>query len=121
MYPGGLTFQHQVMRTYTLDAWRFANRMQEAKAPHGTFGPARQLAPFACKQNNVELNGFTANATVCLRAYRKLDGIYDLNVRVVSKNGLKQGFVSSLSLTGVAADRALAFARTYLDAMQWKP
>jgi hypothetical protein len=39
----------------------------------------------------------------------------------VSKNGPKRGFVSSLSLTGVAADRALAFARTYLDAMRWQP
>jgi len=95
--------------------------MQEAKAPHGTVGPARQLAPFACEQHNVELNGFTANATVCLRAYRKFDGIYDLNVRVVSKNEAKRGFVSSLSLTGVAADRALVFARTYLNAMRWKP
>jgi hypothetical protein len=121
LHTGGLTFQHQVMSTQTLDAWRFAHRMQQAKTTHDTFGLARQLGPFACKQDNVELNGFTANATVCLRAYRKLDGIYDLNVHVVSKNGPKRGFVSSLSLTGVTSDRALAFARTYLDAMRWTP
>ena len=121
LHTGGLTFQHQVLRTSTLDAWRFARRLQEAKTPWGVFGPARQLAPFACTQRDVALRGFTANATVCLRAYRKLDGIYDLNVRVVSKNRPTQGFVSSLSLTGVAADRALAFAGTYLEAMRWNP
>jgi hypothetical protein len=60
-----------------------------------------------------------ANATVCLRAYRKLEGVYDLNVRVVSKNEPRRGFVSSVSLTGVAPDRALAFARTYLAALRW--
>jgi hypothetical protein len=121
LQAGSLTFQHQVMHTRTLDAWRFAHRMQAAKTSYGSYGPARQLAPFACKQQNVELNGFTANATVCLRAYRKLEGVYDLNVRVISKNEPKRGFVSTLSLTGVAADRALAFSRAYLEAMRWNP
>lgn len=119
--PGGLSFQHQVLSTRTLDPWRFAHRMQAMKSNSGLFGSARQLAPFACKQDNVELTGFTANATICLRAYRKLDGIYDLYMRVVSKNGRTQGFLSSVSLTGVAPDRALAFARMYLEAIRWKP
>ena len=119
--PGALSFQHQVLSTRTLDPWRFAHRMQAMKSNSGLFGSARQLAPFACKQHNVELTGFTANATICLRAYRKLDGIYDLYMRVVSKNGRTQGFLSSVSLTGVAPDRALAFARMYLEAIQWKP
>jgi S1-C subfamily serine protease len=121
LQPGGLSFRHQVLNTRTLDPWRFAHGMQAAKGSDDLFGSPRQLAPFSCKQRNVELGGFTANATVCLRAYRKLDGIYDLHVRVVSKNGPRQGFLSSLIVTGVAPERALAFARTYLDAMQWKP
>src|SRR5207245_10966225 len=98
-----------------------ALRRQERKRQTDNFGLTCHMAPFAGKQHNVELNGFTANATVCLRAYRKFDGIYDLNMRVVSKNGPKRGFVSSLSLRGVAPERALAFARTYLDAMRWNP
>jgi hypothetical protein len=121
LYTGGLTFMHEVLSTDVLDAWRFAHRLQDARNPFHTFAPARQLAPFTCKQSNVELGGFMANATVCLRAYRKLEGIYDLNMRVVSKNESKRGFVSSVSLTGVAADRALAFARAYLEALKWKP
>ena len=121
LQPGGLSFQHQLLSTRALDPWRFAHGMQTAKGSDDLFGSPRHLAPFACKQRNVELEGFTANATVCLRAYRKLDGIYDVYVRVVSKNGPRQGFLSSLIVTGVAPERGLAFARTYLDAMQWKP
>ena len=116
LHVGGLVFEHQVLRTDTLDAWRFSHRLEDARRPHQGFGPARHLAPFACTQRNVELSGFTANATLCLRAYRKLDGVYDLDLHVVSKNRATRGFVSSLSLTGVSAERALAFARTYLEA-----
>ena len=121
LQPGGLSFQHQLLSTRTLDPWRFAHGMQAAKGSDDVFASPRHLAPFACKQKNVELGGFTANTTICLRAYRKLDGIYDLYVRVVSRNGSRQGFLSSLIVTGVAPERGLAFARTYLDAMQWKP
>jgi hypothetical protein len=121
VYSGGLTFHHQVVTTHRLDAWRFAHYLQQAKAPSYVYGSARQLAPFACTQHNVELNGFMANTTVCLRAYRKLPGIYDLNMRVVSKNGSHRGFVSTLSLTGVAHEHALAFARAYLGTMRWHP
>ena len=51
----------------------------------------------------------------------QIKGFFGTNMRVVSKNGPKRGFVSSLSLRGVAPERALAFARTYLDAMRWNP
>jgi serine protease Do len=121
LHTGGLTFQHQVLTTRTLDAWRFAHQLQHAKASSHAYGSPRRLAPFACTQQNVQLDGFTANATVCLRAYRKLEGIYDLNVRVVSKNGSRRGFVSTLSLTGVAPERGLAFVRAYLGAIRWQP
>jgi hypothetical protein len=84
-------------------------------------GRNRQLAPYACKQEDVALEGLEANAIVCLRAYRKFDGLYDLNVHIVSKNQSKRGFVSTLSLTGVSSATALAFAKTYLAAIRWKP
>jgi S1-C subfamily serine protease len=121
LHTGGLTFQHEVLTTRTLDAWRFAHHLQQAKARSHAYGSVRRLALFACTQQDVELNGFTANATVCLRAYRKLDGIYDLNARVVSKNGSRRGFVSTLNLTGVAPERGLAFVRAYLGAIRWHP
>ncbi|MEO8751502.1 MAG: serine protease [Casimicrobiaceae bacterium] len=123
---GGLSFRHQVLRTGTLDAWRFASRLQAAASPPGSgfgfgVGGNRQLAPFACTQDDVLLDGMEANAIVCLRAYRKFDGIYDLRVHVVSKNQAKRGIVSTLWLTGVSATSALAFAKIYLAAIRWKP
>jgi hypothetical protein len=121
---GGLTFSHKILHSGNLDAWRFAHQLQEASTPQGgqfSFGKSRQLAPFACTQDDVALDGLEANAIVCLRAYRKFEGIYDLKVHVVSKNQSKRGFVSTLMLTGVSAEAALSFARTYLAAIRWKP
>ena len=118
LQSGGLRFEHQVLTAETLAAWRFASLLRQAAMPRPAYATERQLAPFACTQDNVEVNGFAVNAIVCLRAYRKFDGLYDVHVHVVSKNQPRRGFVSSMTLTGVAADRGLAFARVYLEALR---
>jgi len=121
---GGLWFRHQVLHSTTLDAWRFARRLQEISVlPPGKLGSgkSRQLAPYSCTQEDVALDGLQVNAIVCLRAYRKFEGLYDLNLHIVSKNESTRAFVSNLSLTGASSEVALAFARAYLASIQWKP
>ncbi len=121
---GGLWFSHQILHSTTLDAWRFAHRLQTLSTiPSGKIGSGRnrQLAPYACHQNDVALEGLEVNAIVCLRAYRKFEGLYDLRVHVVSKNEATRAFISNLWLTGVSSEVALAFARTYLATIQWMP
>ncbi len=120
---GGLWFRHQILTT-TLDPWRFARRLQELSAiPAGkaSSGRDRTLAPFACKQSDVALDGLQANVIVCLRAYRKFEGLYDLSVHLVSKNSSSRAFISTLNLKGTSAEAALAFAKSYLSAIRWKP
>lgn len=121
---GGLWFRHSVLHSTTLDSWRFAQRLQALSTlPSGKIGSgrSRQLAPYACKQDDVTLDGLQVNAIVCLRAYRRFEGLYDLNLHIVSKNAPRRGFVSTLSLTGVSSEAALAFAKVYLAAIRWKP
>ena len=121
---GGLWFRHSVLHSTTLDAWRFAHRLQAISTlSSGKIGSGRnrQLAPYACKQDDLGLDGLQVNAIVCLRAYRRFEGLYDLNVHIVSKNASQRAFVSTLSLTGVSSEVALAFAKTYLAAIRWKP
>jgi serine protease Do len=121
---GGLSYSHRILHSTRLDAWRFAHQLQEASTPSTSqfaFGKSRQLAPYACQQDDVVLEGLDANAIVCLRAYRKFEGIYDLKVHVVSKNQSKRGFISTLVLTGVSPETAISFAKSYLAAIQWKP
>ena len=121
---GGLWFRHSILHSTTLDAWRFAHRLQAISTlPSGKIGSGRnrQLAPYACKQNDLALDGLQVSAIVCLRAYRRFEGLYDLNVHIVSKNEPRRAFVSTLSLTGVSSEAGLAFAKLYLAAIGWKP
>jgi S1-C subfamily serine protease len=121
LYSGDIRFAHKVFSTAKLGAWRFTNRLSKQAAGGAGYGSKRHVAPYGCETRNVALKGFDARAQLCVRAYRKLDGLYDVSLRVVSLNGTATGFVSRLDMFGMEFDAGMSFARRYLAAMEWTP
>ena len=121
LYSGDLRFAHYVLTTDKLDAWRFAHRLSNLSQASGAFGVRKHVGPFSCRNSVVKLNGFDALLLVCTRNYRKLEGLYDITVRVTSLNEAMRGFVSHLDMHGMEFDAGMRFIRRYVEAMQWKP
>ena len=87
----------------------------------GGYGTRKYVGPFACRNEIVKLKGFDASLLICVRSYRKLDGLYDFTVRVTSLNQSHRGFASHLDMHGMDYDAAMRFVRRYVEAMQWEP
>ncbi len=121
LYSGDLKYSHYIMTTDKLDAWRFANRLSAVATATGAYGSRRHVGPFACENRVVALKGFDASVLVCVRGYRKLEGLHDFTVRVSSLNGSKRGFASHLDMYGLEFDAGMVFIRRYIEAMEWKP
>jgi serine protease Do len=121
LYSGDLRFSHYVLMTDKLDAWRFSRRLSDLAAATGAHGSRRHVGPFSCENKNVSLKGFDASVMVCVRGYRKLEGLYDFTVRVSSLNGSKRGFASHLDMYGLEFDAGMSFVKRYVNAMEWKP
>ena len=117
---GDVQYQHFLLTTDKLDAWRFAHQLEKAYPWVGGGGSREHVGPYACKDRTVKLSGFDAALMVCTRNYRKFDGLYDIAVRVVSMNQPKRGFTSRLYMSGVDFDAGLAFVKRYVEAMQWQ-
>jgi hypothetical protein len=66
------------------------------------------------------VGGIPVRAALCLRAYKKLPGLYDLSLRAATLNASNSGVQTSLDLAGFSADNARALARHYLEALSWK-
>ena len=84
----------------------------------GSYGSRRHVAPFACTTRTLALKGFDARTVLCVRAYRKLEGLYDFTLRVTSLDGKAAGFVSQLDMFGHEFDAGLRFIERYLAAME---
>lgn len=120
-YSGDLKYAHYVQSSDKLDAWRFARRMSNLSAATGAYGRRKYVGPFACENSSVRLTGFDASVLVCARSHRKLEGLYDITVRVTSLNEPKRGFASHLDMYGVEFEAGMRFVRRYMEAMAWKP
>lgn len=121
LYSGDLKYSHLVLTTDKIDAWRFAHRLSDVAGATGAYGSRRHVGPFSCDNRNLRLKGFDASVMVCVRGYRKLDGLYDFTVRVSSLNGSKRGFASHLDMYGLDFDAGMAFIKRYVAAMEWNP
>jgi hypothetical protein len=91
-----------------------------AEAPNRAGAPAH-VAPFACRNALVSLDGFDARISTCVRQYRLFAGLYDFDVTVVGIDDPELALVSRLTLQGVGFESGKRTLERYLGALQWTP
>lgn len=118
---GHVQFQHLVVEGQGLHPLQFAWRVNALADAHARQGSARNVAPFACRNSLVSLDGFDARVSTCARQYRLFSGLYDIAVVVTSVNSTERAVISQLDLRGVGFEPGMLFVRRYLGAMRWMP
>ena len=117
----GLSMQHRVMRSMGLHRLQFERQVNRLAASVVRSGTAAHVAPYACHNGLVSLDGFDARISTCVRQYRLFSDLYDFDVTVVSIDDPDEALVSRLVLQGVAFDSGERILKRYLGALQWKP
>lgn len=119
---GQIRFRHDLLEAPKLDRFRFAKLYQSylESSSADLEGDEDDVGNFACKQDFVQGRGPKLKTVLCLRAYRRLTGLYDLFLRVASIDRPDEGMVSTLVISGVSYGNAMAFSKRYLEQVQWK-
>ena len=117
----GLTIQHRILQSVGLHPWQFEWQVNRLAAAPLRTGAAVHVAPFACRNALVSLDGFDARISTCVRQYRLFPGLYDFDVTVVGVDDTSQALVSRLALQGVAFESGKRIMERYLGALRWKP
>jgi len=117
----GFSMQHRILQSMGLHPLQFERQVNRlAEAPRRSGAPA-YVAPFACSDALVSLDGFDARISTCLRQYRLFAGLFDFDVTVVGVDDAKQALVSRLVLQGVGFESGKRIMERYLGALQWTP
>ncbi len=117
----GLSMQHRILQSMGLNGLQFERQVNDlAEAPRRAGAPAH-VAPFACRDALVALDGFDARISTCVRQYRLFAGLYDFDVTVVGIDDAQQALVSRLALQGVGFEAGKRTVERYLGALQWTP
>lgn len=120
---GNFRFRHEVFTAEKMGTARFYNFLERHfSRPHlQARAEEEDVSNFRCTTDFVTHGGGESKVVLCLRAYKKLDGLYDAFLTLASLNADHEALHSSLFLGGVSEENALNFSRDFLEAIQWKP
>jgi serine protease Do len=119
LQTGWLDMSHEAYDGDKLGALRFARQYSRSFRNErlGSSDKSR-TAPY-CKEQFVDRDGLPLRAVVCLRAYRKLEGLHDLSILVTTVDASTQGALGRFDARGISFDNALKLAAHYLEGFAW--
>lgn len=118
LYTGQLGTQHEIYDGRKLGPLRFA-RQYSRSFRNEYFGGGAQRTAARCSERFIENGGLPMRAVLCLNAYKKLPGLYDMGVLVASVSDETTGMQGRFDAKGVSYDNALRLAEFYLKGYGW--
>ena len=121
LWAGVLEFGHTLVTSEDLSPVRFyamyQSRFEDDVEVLG--GTDEDLTDYRCLTRNVEQGGGTWRTVYCLRAYKRLPGLYDAIFKAAQLGRGNVGVMTRLTLSGVTAPAAEATVRRYFARIQW--
>ena len=127
LLTGFITVRHEAYDGSKLGALRFADRYSSSFANEPVGQDDRLRTAGQCVERSVEARrrgvqgqpALPLKAVVCLRAYKKLEGLLDVMVLVATLDGHTSGVQGRLDAQGVSLASAQRLAQHFLDGFGW--
>ncbi len=120
LQTGMVSYRHNILRASGLGALRFAH-LHESRFDTGRGGDfdRKHHTRYACDDQIVALEGTRAKMVMCVRRYKRFEGLYDVMVKLATLGDLAIALQSVLEMEGVSFAAATEFSKRYLDAIRW--
>jgi hypothetical protein len=116
---GLLQFSHEVYDGRKMGALRFSQAYTDSFRNERLGGDGKWQTGAFCSERSIDQQGLPLRAVVCLRAHKKLEGLYDLNVLVVTRDQATEGALGRFDATGISFDNAKRLTAHYLGGFGW--
>jgi hypothetical protein len=75
---------------------------------------------FQCDNDFVDVGERDAKVLWCVRRYKKVPGLYDINLSLALVDRNDRGLLAEVVVLGISKANALEFARKFLKEIQWQ-
>lgn len=117
LYTGSLSLQHVVLHNDTLPTVKFLKIAPGMGAGTGRPGNDNISRPH-CRDSYVQGAQHVYRVSLCVRAYRKLKGLYDYQVQALQVDDAQERLGSSLRMNGFSFENAEKIATQFLERLQ---
>ena len=114
---GGIGMRYEAYDAPRLNPWQFATTYSKSFENEPIRKASNRVRTgMQCREDFVSSDAkLPLRAVVCMSAYRKFTGLYDLSVMAVSVNQPRQGVLGRFNATGVDFDNAQRLAAHFLQ------
>ena len=116
---GTLTVRHEAYDGRKLGTLRFADRYSDSFKNEAFGGSGKERTAPQCHERYVDRGGLPLRAVLCMSAYKKLTGLYDVSVLVATVDAARSGVQGRFDAHGVNFDNALKLSAHYLEGFGW--
>lgn len=120
---GSIRYQHEFVSSESLGPLRFWRQLED----RGYYprlelsGDETTVTNFRCQSGFVEGRTLPLKVTYCVRAYRKLDGLFDAYLSATSLVEDTRALQTRLAPSGFSWESLERFTSAYLEGFQWTP
>ncbi len=119
LYVGSIGVSHVLLRNEKLAMPQFlalesSGHMAQTYMAMG----GNETTPAACQDEYVRGSIHVYRVAICLRAYRKFEGIYNFNVSAIQVDDARERLSSDLTLNGVSFNNGQQLSRMFLARLQ---
>jgi serine protease Do len=120
---GSVDFEHVLLESRGMGSLRFYNLLSArfSAATAALPGGTEDFTPFRCQTEFVSSGGLPLRTALCVRAYKRLEGLYDFWLRAATLDAADRGLLTTMALSGVSFDNGTRFVRRYLEGMGVAP
>lgn len=116
---GFISVRHEAYDGRKLGALRFSQRYSASFRNEFLGADNPYITAPQCHEGFVDRHGLALRAVMCLRAHKKLKGLYELTVLVATVDQATLGVQGRFDAHGVSFENAQALAAHYLDGFAW--
>ncbi|MDH5234290.1 MAG: serine protease [Gemmatimonadota bacterium] len=118
---GVVRIVHEALHSKGLNGPRFSVLYSQRFADDNTpSGNEKHVTRWKCTTRNVATAGTPMRAVLCLRALRKMEGLYDAVLKVALLGRPDDGLVSTLTLSGASFANIERLTTRYLGLVAWR-
>jgi serine protease Do len=116
---GAVSVRHEAYDGHKLGVLRFADRYSDSFKNEAFNGGGKHHTAAQCHERYVDRGGLPLRAVLCMSAYKKLTGLYDVSVLVATVDASRAGVQGRFDARGVSFDNALKLSAYYLEGLGW--
>jgi hypothetical protein len=119
LLTGFISVRHEAYDGSRIGLLRFQQRYAASFRNEDLGSDNRFRTAAHCIERTVDRDGLPLRAVVCLAAYKRLPGLYDLSVLAATLDGRTVGVQGRLDARGLSFENAQRLAQHYLDGFGW--